>query len=475
MRKIATNVTAIGLSLCMVTVAATARGGGGGGGAHFGGGGGGAHFGGGGGAHFGGGGGAHFGGAAHIGGGPHFVGHAAPRMAVHSAPHFAPRVSGGHPSFHTAGHGPGTPGFGRGTSFAHPGTAGRPNGFSRAGLAANPRTFAARRGFFARTAFAPFWHHGGWHPFHHLGWIGPLFWPYAYGDFFYYALWPYDYGYYDPFWVYGYGDLYEGIFSPYTYDEYVQGPGAPAKMTALTESMAQSCAEEAAEVTGWPISQIQAAVQPNPEQSAMLDDLGNAVVKASDVIKSHCPTSVSFTATGRLDAMKERLEGMVQGVDIISPPLSKFYDSLSDEQKARFNDIQPPQNPQGATPQAANAPAPQGANAPTPQSECDASVMAWPTEQIDRTVQPNDAQRAKLDALQAAAANGAAIIKASCPTEIPSTPPDRLAAVGNHLKAMLQAVQAIEPALTDFYNSLSDEQKARFNTIGKQLFAQNQE
>ena len=31
----------------------------------------------------------------------------------------------------------------------------------------------------------------------------------------------------------------------------------------------------------------------------------------------------------------------------------------------------------------------------------------------------------------------------------------------------------IRPALHDFYDSLSDSQKARFNTMGKQLFAQN--
>jgi hypothetical protein len=33
-------------------------------------------------------------------------------------------------------------------------------------------------------------------------------------------------------------------------------------------------------------------------------------------------------------------------------------------------------------------------------------------------------------------------------------------------------VQAIRPKLDDFYASLSNEQKARFNTIGRQLFAQ---
>jgi LTXXQ motif family protein len=371
----------------------------------------------------------------------------------------------GRPSFRSA-HGPSgltprvshlsTPAIG------HPAvTGGRLTRFAHAGRTIDPPAFAAHRHFAANGAFRPFLQ-GGWHPFHHLGWVGPWFWPYAYGDFFYYALWPDDYSYYDPFWVYGYGDIYEGIFSPYSYDEYVQGPGAPARMTALTQQIAQSCTDEANEVTGWPIDQIQAAVMPNQQQSALLDDLGNAIIKASDEIRTNCPTSVSFTPTGRLDDMQQRLQALVQAVNVISPPMAKFYDSLSDEQKARFNDI-------GTAAPGAQ----QASNTSKPQAECDASVMAWPTDQINSAVQPNDAQRAKLEALQSAAANAANTIKAACPAENPSTPPARLAAVGKHLQAMLQAVDSLRVPLHDFYDSLSDDQKARFNTVGRQLFAAN--
>lgn len=98
--------------------------------------------------------------------------------------------------------------------------------------------------------------------------------------------------------------------------------------------------------------------------------------------------------------------------------------------------------------------------------------MAFPTDQIDRIVQPNAAQRTKLDALAAASAKAADQIKASCPSTLPATPPDRLAAEGSHLQAMLSGLDAIRPALADFYNALSDEQKARFNTVGRQLFAE---
>ncbi len=89
--------------------------------------------------------------------------------------------------------------------------------------------------------------------------------------------------------------------------------------------------------------------------------------------------------------------------------------------------------------------------------------MAWPNDQINQVVRPNDSQRAKLDALQSAAGQAADIIKAACPSEVPATPPGRLAAVGKRLQAMLQAVQTMQPALADFYNALNDDQKARFH------------
>ena len=39
---------------------------------------------------------------------------------------------------------------------------------------------------------------------------------------------------------------------------------------------------------------------------------------------------------------------------------------------------------------------------------------------------------------------------------------------------LLQAVETVQPALQDFYNSLGDDQRARFNTMGRQLSAVEQ-
>jgi hypothetical protein len=326
----------------------------------------------------------------------------------------------------------------------------------------DPARFAHLRHFRASPAFRPFLA-ARWHQHHHLGWVGPLFWPYAYGDVFYDALWPYAYASYDPFWNYGYDDVYEGVFSPYDYGEYVQGRRAPTRMSALTQSATESCNNEAAEVTGWPIDQIQAALSPTQQQTALLDDLGNAIVKASEVIRSHCPTTLAFTPTDRLAQMQQRLEGLDQAVTLVQPPLAKFYASLSDEQKARFNDIG------GAS---TRPPAPGQGSVQSPQATCAESVTAFPADRIEHILQPDAAQRAKLEALAAASAKAADQIKASCPAALPATPPDRLAAEGRHLQAMLAAVQTVRPVLADFYNALSDEQKARFNTVGRQLFAE---
>lgn len=423
----------------------------------------------------------------HLAGHPQFAPHST-RLHTHYTPHIrtahqriTPHTTGSHvhnlanQPLHTNSHNRFTnsdrPNLHSLTTNAHPLVSSQKANFTNRPLGGADRaSFLAHRRFAGNPTFRPFFGRG-WHPYHHLGWIGPLFWPYAYGDFFYYALWPYDYEYVDPFWAYGYGDIYESIFSPYDYSEYVQGPGAPERMHNLTQGMTQSCDDEAAEVTGWPINQIQQAVQPDQQQSALLDNLGNAIVKASNEIKSHCPTSVGFTPIERLAQMRTRLQALVDAVNLISPPLTKFYDSLSDEQKARFNDIAPPAPPNAQASQGQSDAQQQGT--PGVQAQCDANVMAWPTDKIDSAIHPSEAQRAKLDALQSALSQAGDTIKAACPTDVPATPPSRLDAIGNHLQAMLQAVERVQPALADFYNSLNDDQKARFNTMGRQLFAQN--
>jgi hypothetical protein len=140
----------------------------------------------------------------------------------------------------------------------------------------------------------------------------------------------------------------------------------------------------------------------------------------------------------------------------VKPALDKFYGLLSDEQKAKIAELAANQQPARREDVAKNR-------------SCDAAqsgATEWPTELIERDVKPNDAQRASLMALQHAAGEAADILRSSCPPADADTPPARLAAVATRLDAMLQAIGAVRPALDNFYNSLTDKQKAAFDAIG---------
>ena len=232
----------------VLSVAAYARGGGGGGG-HGGGGGfrgGGFH---GGGFH----GGGFRGGGSHIGGGHFGGGH-----AFAARPHFASRISRSfaRPSFQ------GGRSFSQ-RSFAQHNTTAAIGASARAARQVNvarnanavQRSLNARpinralnntvalrdprtRAFITASVATAAWHGGNWSWWGHrdggFGWVGPLFWPFAFYDIYDYAFWGYPYD--DAFWGYGYPDLYAGIFGLYGYDDlmgYAGYLGAEATSTPM--------------------------------------------------------------------------------------------------------------------------------------------------------------------------------------------------------------------------------------------------
>ena len=73
-----------------------------------------------------------------------------------------------------------------------------------------------------------------------------------------------------------------------------------------------------------------------------LMDLKEASVKAADILKASCRSEQPLTPTGRLAALEERLNTVLQALELVQAPLDNFYNSLSDEQKARFNRLGAP-------------------------------------------------------------------------------------------------------------------------------------
>ena len=236
------------------------------------------------------------------------------------------------------------------------------------------------------------------------------------------------------------------------------------KARATTASLAQSCGNMQAQAFQWPSGEVDARLHPNDTQRAALGVLQDASAKAANMLKTECQPEDLLTPPARLAAIAGRLDVMLQAVKLVRPALEDFYATLSDEQKAQFNATGEDTGPRADKTR-------RGAAQLTSAQVCavqTSRAAAWPQKQIEETVQPTEAQRAALDNLGTAAAKAADLLKDSCPTQALATPTGRLAAVKARLGAMLEAVKIERPALENFYGSLSDEQKARFNAIGRQ-------
>ena len=370
------------------------------------------------------------------------------------------------------------------------------NNFNRTGFNRNAFGNDANWNHWGGRFWGAGWNNWGW------GWgcwAGPVFWPFLLGDVFSFVFWPY--AYYDPFWFYGPPFIFASIFAPGPYfgldygygsDYYDYGYGAgnygyagvpnvyydrsrgggyriaaregnavqteQADREALAETNTaaiESCGGLAPGVTNLPIDQIRQTVHPTADQEAALDDLSAASTQASDVIKSSCPSSVPLTPIGRLDAAEQRLEATIKAIQVVRSPLERFYEALSEEQRHQFNAMN------GST-----EGTPSTGNMAAACSRQAGGFIDLPGQRIEQVVQPTAQQQGAFDDLKKAAQNASDQLQSSCPTAVPKSPVARLDTVGTRLSAMVDAIKSVRPNLQTFYASLSDDQKARFNTLG---------
>jgi hypothetical protein len=307
-----------------------------------------------------------------------------------------------------------------------------------------------------------------------LGFVGPVFWPYAYDDFIDYTFWGYGY---DTFWPYAFDDFYEGVYGAYAPELYAgtgyasgaaqasgyeprRGRSRTAALSgaAVPSGGAQICTGETQGLTDFPIRRIAEQVQPDQSQQALLDGLKVATHQAIEILRSAYPTDLPTTPTGRMAAMRARVEAMLRAAQVVRPTLEKFYASLSDEQKERFNALD------AANLQTASAARQQPDIAQVCSGRATAAVDV-PIARNERMLHLSAAQEAALRELKDASAKAADILAQNCPADQPLTPTGRLTAMEQRLNAMLQAIDTVQPALAKYYNSLSDEQKALLNRL----------
>ena len=342
---------------------------------------------------------------------------------------------------------------------------------------ANPKV---RNNIVANAAMAGKWKgnkgNNGWWRHRHggFGWVGPLFWPFAFYDFYDYLWWDDYYA----FWDYGYDDIVVGLISPYDYDDYAgylpyrtygmarstrpvtQGSAVATAPQTEPSQIAQMCGDDTSDIAGLPVDRFRQAIQPNELQQAALDQLAYASAKAAQDIKAACPTEAGLTAPSRLALMEQRIEAMIGAVNTVQPPLETLYGLLNDEQKARLTALGNEQRQGRASGSLARS-------CGTAQS----GTKGLPAAEIERSLSLNEAQRANLAELQNASTKAVEMLK-TCPPDNLVTPPARLKAISERLETMLQAVKTVHAALDTFYSGLNDEQKARFEALGPQRTAQ---
>jgi hypothetical protein len=300
------------------------------------------------------------------------------------------------------------------------------------------------------------------------GWVGPLFWPFAYDDLVDYAFAGDGSG----FWAYGYGDLYAAIFTPYAASDLAafEAERPAGRRHRRAPSVQELCSGDTAEMTGLPLERIGEA---NEAQRAAFDELASAWAVARDTIRASCPTQAATSALERFAAMQRRVDAMLGAIATVQPPLEKFYDLLSDEQKARLDT---PQRGRRANAAATRQREMQAAACKDPGREPQDEQQAerqyrqlvaqqWPLDDITASLKLDDTQRAALEVVQDTTMATMESLRA-CPPKYVLTPPVRIKAARARLEAMREAIGSVSDAVDDFYANLSEEQKGQFEALG---------
>jgi len=302
---------------------------------------------------------------------------------------------------------------------------------------------AALAGWRGGRASSGWWRHSDGS----YGWVGPLFWPFAFDDIYDYAVFGDGAG----FWGYGYRDIYAGIFAPYGQEDLARYrlDDSSGRRQRRNLSLQELCGETASEIAGRTIDQIQKTIQPNDVQREALGELANASSQAAYIIRASCPAQAALTAPDRLTAMQERVEAMITAMSRLRAPFAKLYDLLDDEQKARLNA--------------------RAASRTTSVSGCGAepsAALQWPVTEIEAGLHPDDTQRGALRMLQNASARAVDILNRACEAADALAPSARFSAASRRLIAMLQAVRQVKVAIGDCFATLSEAQKVQLEAIG---------
>jgi hypothetical protein len=211
------------------------------------------------------------------------------------------------------------------------------------------------------------------------------------------------------------------------------------------------------------VGRITSDISPTADQMPLLQKLGGALGMASGYLAKACPPGIPAQPVARLQMMQSQIQALAMAIDIVRPPLQEFEQSLTPDQKARFD---------GTSDTTGSAPAAQTSVQQQNQAgallrPCGDSTSAinWSIEQINKSVQPTNAQRDDLANVKQAFTSAAADLDTHCPASAPATALGRLETIEARLDAAWRTVLSMQVALADFENKLSEAQRNRFDTM----------
>jgi len=218
------------------------------------------------------------------------------------------------------------------------------------------------------------------------------------------------------------------------------------------------------------VGRLRAEVSPTADQMPALQKLGGALGAAGGYLAKACPDEIPQQPVARLQLMESQIEVLAMAIDIVRQPLQDFEQALTPDQLSK---LAPPTAAAAPTPDTSgdhpSDPATTSSTATTssiapacagPPTSIDATI-----DQIDKTVQTTDAQKAALADVRDAFSKSVNDLQAHCPTTLPATALGRLEAIEARLDATWRSELAIQVALGNFETKLSDDQKKNFDTM----------
>ena len=255
---------------------------------------------------------------------------------------------------------------------------------------------------------------------------------------------------------------------------------------AAIEQMIHACDRQVAELKDMPLTAVAQVVDPTPDQREALDHIRSVALDASETLAAVCPKNASASIHERLETLSRTLDAMAASLATLRPAFVTFYGLLNDEQKARLVAMTPPREAQ--TPSEVASRSRQSHDVAQRRGNSDGDLYCqqwvtylkrWPIRQIEDRGHLSDEQRANLYDLTAAIYREAGRLGTGCHVDDRFTPPGRLEAREQQLRALVRSVDAISPVFSRFEDELTDPQKAQLrgtldlsNTIGQRSVSQ---